>query len=359
MNEENNINNTTNETNPTTVTEPETVTQQPVETPAPVEAPTQTETPAPAEAPASVEAPVQTEAPAQPTIEVQGINPAPTAELVPAKKKSNPIVVILLILVLLGVCGYGLYTYTDIFKPKKNNNAGTTTTTTTTTTAVATEADGEFPITSFEDYIAIVKKNTKSTNNDNSVSSFELIDLDNKTLRIDYDMDNKCVNDGDKVTIPVGTTNVEYTCKRIVDEDSAEETLSYWNIEVGIKDTFKTSKTGWSTCQGFIDFTDGKNVFEFVTSCGMGGTSFTLSKIDNESKLKLEKYEAYLIDKDPSKFSSTPAIIKDNTLYFVEADAAQDDTVSTCRIKSVDLTADTFTKNDLGLTTECYYTHGE
>lgn len=341
MNEENNMNNTTSEVNSTPVTETETVTQQPVETTTPVEAPT----------------PVQTEAPAQPTIEVQGINPAPTAELVPDKKKSNPIVVILLILVLLGVCGYGLYAYTDIFKPKKNNNAGTTTT--TTTTAVVTEADGEFPITSFEDYIAIVKKNTKSTDNDNSVSSFELIDLDNKTLRIDYDMDNKCVNDGDKVTIPVGSTNVEYTCKRIVDNDSAEEPITYWNIEVGIKDTFKTSKTGWSTCQGFIDFTDGENVFEFVTSCGMGGTSFTLSKIDNESKLKLEKYEAYLIDKDPSKFSSTPAIIKDNTIYFVEADSAQDDTITTCRIKSVDLTANTFTKKDLGLTTECYYTHGE
>ena len=338
MNEEQN--NLTNSTESTT-------TVQPTETTTPV-----------AENPESVNEPAQEVSAAQTAEPTSVVTPevAPAPET--KKKGMNPIILVLLILAVLAGIGYGLYTYTDIFKPKKNNNAGTTTTT-TTTTAVATAADGEFPITSFEDYIAIVKKNTKNTGDDNSVSSFELIDLDNKTLKIDYDMDNKCVNDGDKVTIPVGSTNVEYTCKRIVDEDSAEETLSYWNIEVGIKDTFKTSKTGWSTCQGFIDFTDGKNVFEFVTSCGMGGTSFTLSKIDNESKLKLEKYEAYLIDKDPSKFSSTPAIIKDNTLYFVEADSAQDDTVTTCRIKSVDLTADTFTKNDLGLTTECYYTHGE
>ncbi len=170
-------------------------------------------------------------------------------------------------------------------------------------------------------------------------------------------MDNKCVNDGDKVTIPVGPSNVEYTCKRIVDNDSPNEPISYWNIDVTINNTFKTTKTGWSTCEGFIDFTDGNNVFEFVTSCGIGGTSFTVSKMNNTS-LKLEKYEAVLISKDASKYDATPAIIKDNTLYFVEADPAQDETVTTCRIKSVDLTADTFTKNDLGVTTECYYTHG-
>ena len=93
MNEEQN--NLTNSVEPTTPV-------QPVETPAPVEAPPMVETPAP-------------EAP---------------------KKKSNALVVILLVLVLLGVVCYGLYTYTDIFKGK--NKTDDTTTTTTTTTAVVT-----------------------------------------------------------------------------------------------------------------------------------------------------------------------------------------------------------------------------
>jgi len=337
MNEENNMNNTTSETNSIPVSAPEAVTPQPVETPAPVETSAQVVTPV------------------QPTVGIQNNNAAPAVELVAATKKSNPIVVILLILVLLGVCGYGLYTYTDIFKSKKSNTG--TTTTTTTKAALEGDADGEFPITSFEDYIAIVKNNTKNTSDEDDWSGFELIDLDNRTLRINYDVENNCKNDGDRVSIPVGPTNVEYICNKVVNNDSPDEPITYWDIDVTINNTFKKSRTGWSTCEGYIDFTDGNNVFEFVTSCGMGGTAFTVSKMNNSS-LKLEKYEAYLIHEDPSKYDATPAIIKDNTLYFVEADPAQDETVTTCRIKSVDLTANTLTKNDLGFTTDCYYTHG-
>ncbi len=324
MNEEKNLNNVTTEVNNTSPVEP----VQPVETPVP-------------ETSASVEP-------------VQSTENSTTVDITPNNKKLNPIVVIILILILIGLCGYRLYQYTDIFKGKvkKTDNEVTT-----TTTVLSNNADGEFPITSFEDYVAIVKKNTKDINSDDDQMP-ELIDLDNKTYYIDYDFDNKCKNDGDKISFTVGSANIEYTCKKMINDEIVDEEVLYWNIDITINDSLKSSKIGWSTCEGSIHYTDGKNLLEIITSCGTGGgTSFTLSKMNNTS-LKIKKYEGNLVSKDGRNYDKTPILIKDNTLYFIEADEVKEDNPTTCRIKSVDLNSDSYTKNDLGLTTDCFYTFG-
>ena len=143
-NQENNLNGANTEmpnTNP--VEQPQVITPEPVDTVSqsasaesvtPVE--TQPVTPVGTQ-PATPVEPVQPVTPVEPVQPVQPVvNPAPVSEPTPGKKKSNPIIVILLVIVLLGVCGYGLYTYTDIFKPKDKGD-NTTTVAPETTTVVA------------------------------------------------------------------------------------------------------------------------------------------------------------------------------------------------------------------------------
>ena len=274
------------------------------------------------------------------------------------KKKSNPILIILAIIVLLcGVC-YGLYQYTDIFKSKKNASGNETTTVTTTTEPTTTgviDDDGEFPIGSFEDYLAIIRQYRTIPATDSL--DFELIDLDNKYFRVDYDVYNKCKNEGDKVSLTAKSLNIEYTCtKNIIDSEDAD--TDQWDASILINGTYKDSYSTFSTCNGYINYSDGSNMLEFVTSCGMGGTEFSVGKISNNNTLSIKKYEAVLIYNEESH-ENTPALIKDNVLYFVEADEVEEDHPTTCRLKSIDLSKDTFTKKDLGYTTDCFYTHSE
>ena len=83
-------------------------------------------------------------APVEPVVSAPINNVAETVTPTPNGKKSNPIVVILLVLVLIGVCVYGLYTYTDVLKPKtKTAEVTTTTSVEITTTAVITPLSKE------------------------------------------------------------------------------------------------------------------------------------------------------------------------------------------------------------------------
>jgi len=140
-NQENNLNSVTPEVSNTVPVEPTPVESQapvaepaPVETPEPVTEPTPVQPVQPVVAPAPIVAPV--------------VNSNPVSEPVIAAKKSNPVVVVLLILVLIGVCGYGLYKYTDILKPKNNAKGNETITTESTTAAKESTNEKSF---SFKD----------------------------------------------------------------------------------------------------------------------------------------------------------------------------------------------------------------
>ena len=115
-NQENNLNSVTPEASSTNV-EP----VQPEATPAPVE---------------PTSAPVET--------------PEPVVEPIVAAKKSNSFVAILLILVFIGVCIYGLYAYTDVLKPKNNAKGNETKTTEPTTAAKESTNEKSF---SFKDEV--------------------------------------------------------------------------------------------------------------------------------------------------------------------------------------------------------------
>ena len=144
-NQENNLNTVTPEVPNTNV--------EPVQPVAPVETTPVDAAPVEMPAPAAPVEPTQPVAPQpviQPAPSVDTIsNSAPVETPVVAAKKSNPVVVILLILVLIGVCGYGLYTYTDILKPK-TKNSGTEVSTTTTTIAKESSNEKSF---SFKDEV--------------------------------------------------------------------------------------------------------------------------------------------------------------------------------------------------------------
>ena len=88
-------------------------------------------------APTPSVAPVAPVAPVEPVVSTPINNVAETVTPTPNGKKSNPIVVILLVLVLIGICVYGLYTYTDVLKPKTKTAEVTTTTSVETTTTAA------------------------------------------------------------------------------------------------------------------------------------------------------------------------------------------------------------------------------
>lgn len=336
MDENNNLNVTE-----TPVTNETPVAETPVTPVAPVEA-----APVAEAAPAPV---VST--PVEPTPVVSSPAVAPTPEVAPApeepkKKKSNVLVVILLVLVLLGVVCYGLYTYTDIFKGKEKTDNNTTTTTTTTAAAVETE----LAFKTVDEYVAAVKANNKK---DGSL----IIDLSASYNYVDFDMNNKCANDGDEISLESGSNTVKYTCKKAETDPICEVN---WNGTVKVNDKLSMDYTSCIECRneklyagpkGYLNVVDSgcavnlfHNAIEFFNA---EGTSLGKSSFSN----------VYSTKEDYSDQTAVYPVVKDNVVYFLAGVDADNDTQAnhtTCTLKYVDFNSTNPTIKSTESSITCY-----
>ncbi len=310
-------------------------TPTPVETPSPVAAPTPVETTAPVAEPLPVQ-------PVQPVVEpvpnvAPVVNSAPVSEPVIAAKKSNPVVVVLLILVLIGVCGYGLYKYTDIFKPK-TKNSGTTVTTTTTSSVVSNLA-----FKTFDEFIAVVSKNN---HND------EIIDLSNNFTYLKFDLRNKCVNNGDEVSFKIADYNISYVCNGGLNEEKGEYE---WSANVAVNNTYKKEVVDvMTTDTSYPVYTNGKYYLEF-TSVGSvyDHNELDIKDINGNSVLNKIKYKNYYTLSKDNDSIIFDVVNKDNIIYFMTTDSTEEG-LTNCNIKYIDLNADKLEIKDTSLTGSCY-----
>ncbi len=336
-NQENNLNGANTEisnTNP--VEQPSVVTPEPVDTvsqPASVEPVTLVET-----QPATPVEPVQPVTPVQPVV-----NPAPTSEVIPNKKKSNPIIAILLVIVLLGVCGYGLYAYTDIFKPKTNNDSNNTTTTTTTAAAVS-----RFKYKSLDDYFAVTSKYE-------SDKSHFIQETDDFAL-MDFGLETRCVNDGDKVEFKIGMSNISYTCIDKGYDELYEGKV--WEADVNIDNKITIKDYNFTECADQYVYTSG-NYFLVINVglCTIGVNTFTLYDYNGNAVLKDVEYSDHFVEDDDNHVGDRylKLVNDDNVLYFMSFDN-ESESPTTCRLKAVDVGITSKPEiQEVGTGRTCYY----
>lgn len=324
------------------------LTPTPVETPSPVAAPTPVETPAPVAEPIPVQ-PVQSVVEPAPNV-APVVNSAPVSEPVIAAKKSNPVVVVLLILVLIGVCGYGLYKYTDIFKPKTKN--GGTTVTTTTTSAV----NSNLAFKSFEDFVSVAKAECIK---DGYCGEDLLLNLDKTFTKIEPDMNNKCTEEGKSVSFELNNNKIEYVCKKDTSEIALDELYNdkiYWYSEVTLNNTFKYNYGTFTTSIPGELHSNGKYYIDFDNSQGVDVDHMVI--YDSNQK---ELYKNYNVvsdvkfNKGDENYTDIASLTKDNILYFVDVDDEPTRDVSTtCNLKYIDFNKSEIKVEKTGFTSICF-----
>ena len=310
---------------PTSVVEPTPVQPvQPVVEPAPVVTPTPVETPI-----------------AQPV--TSPVNPAPVTPPT-NEKKSNPVLVVLLIIALLAVIGYGVYSYTDILKPKNNSKGNSTTTTTTTTSSMS-----DYAFASVNEYVTFMAKHKDDrTNFIQETSDFSLLD---------FDLENKCTADGDKVEFKIGAVNINYVCEDRGYVGAIEKNA--WDANVNIDNKVTIKSTSYSGVETQEVYTSGNYylVIDIVES-SIGNDKFTLYDSNGNVVLKDIKYTDHFIkDKSENSDITLLKLINDeNILYFVSVDTDKPVDETVCRLKAVNLNGSAKPEiNEIGSGTSCYY----
>lgn len=340
-NQENNLNSVNVEaTNANPVEQPTVATPEVVEPVQPMASePVQPVTPV-EETPVAPFAPAETPTPAEVVQTVtpveQAVNPAPS--VTPNKKKSNVFIVILLVIVLLGVCGYGVYTYTDLLKPKDKTNENKTTT--TTTTAVV----NKLAFASVDEYVAAAKEDVGF----NTL----IIDGDKVLTELDFDLNNKCISDGDKVAFEIGTNKIEYNCKAEYIQDDICE--NYWSATIKVNDKFTKDFKSCEECAKFSTYV-GKNAYIDMLQGACSFSAYNELKVyDLDGKLVEETTYGsfYSTKEDYSDQENIKPIVKDNKFYFIHAEPTSG-TNTTCTLKYIDLDASNPTIVDSGISTSC------
>lgn len=312
MNEENNLNNVS------------------TEVPTPAE-PAPEETPVPDQNPTPVETPVQ-------PVEVNVTNSVPPEPPEPGKKKSSALLVCLLVVILLGAVCYGLYAYTDIFKSKTNKDSNTTTTTTTTT------ATDKITFTSIDEYVAATKE-------DEDFNTL-IIDGEKVLTELDFDLNNKCISDGDKVAFEIGTNKIEYNCKAEYTQDDVCE--KFWSATIKVNDKFTKDFKSCEECAIFSTYV-GKNAYIDMLQGGCSLSAYNELKVyDLDGKLVEETTYGsfYSTKEDYSDQENIKPIVKDNKIYFIHAEPTNGKN-TTCTLKYIDLDASNPTIVDSGISTSC------
>ena len=350
-NQENNLNgvNTempnTNPVEPTSTPEP----VPPVAEPAPIETPV-----APVAEPVPTEAPVTpVSEPTQPTVEpvqpseVNVTNSVPPVTPEPGKKKSSALLVCLLVVILLGVVCYGLYAYTDIFKSKTNKDSNTTTTTTIT-------AENTLAFKSFKDFLTASEEERQKIS-----TTGLLVSVDDSFIELNPDMENKCNEDGDKVSFDLKGNTIEYTCQRF-EYDEEEQTHSgtpyYWTSEVTVNKVFKFDSSTYITQIADDFYTNGKYYIVLGNSMSTETDHITIySSTDNELYKNFNFVTDLRFDSTDTNYESFVGIIKNNVLYFVDIENEEStDTKNTCKLNYIDLSKDEIKVESTGFTSDCY-----
>ena len=355
-NQDNNLQNSVENSTPIEPVEMPT----PVETQAPIDEAAPVETKAPIDEPTPVAptpvvepTPVVTPTPAETPVAQPVASPVSPTPVTPPKneKKSNPVLVVLLIIALLAVIGYGVYSYTDILKPKANNG-GNDTTTTTTTSAVSSN----LAFKSFEDFISVAKAECTK---DGYCGEHLLLNLDKTFTKIEPDMDNKCTEEGKSVSFELNNNKIEYVCKKDTSEvalDGLYNDKIYWYSEVTLNNTFKYNYGTFTTSIPGELHSNGKYYIDFDNSQGVDVDHMVI--YDSNQK---ELYKNYNVvgdlkfNKGDEDYTSIASLTKDNILYFVDVDDEPTRDVSTtCNLKYIDFNKSEIKVEKTGFTSICF-----
>ena len=310
-----------------------------VQEPTPVEqpvAPVQpTETVQPVE---QFQAPVEPQPVQQPMQDVN-FNPQP-----PKKSPAKTILILLLTAVIIGGASFGGYKYyssTIENKTKGNDVTETTTTTeetTTTTTAKKTEL---LEFKTMDDYLTFVARNKSKT------MDLYLIAMDNNFFNVDYAVEEKCKNDGDKISFEKNGLKIDYTCVKPTDIEvhgGHEE----WETTVNVNGKYKLDINTASTCTNWHYFSNGKYFINVTAGCGMDVPIKLELESENNDKIYVgEIITNYVKEKNPDdfKYESSTAVSKDNVIYFVTQASVQpekgsESEMTTCNLKYIDLNSE-------------------
>lgn len=275
-----------------------------------------------------------------------GTNVAIPVQQVPAPtKKKSKLPIVLVVLVILAIGGFACWKFLLPMLNEKTTDQTTTTESTTTTTT-----SNVLDIKSIDDYIKIVKDAGYSPD-----TSYPLL-LDDTFYDIKYNLNDRCQNDGELVTYTIRNSQVEYTCQSDPNLEPEWGTKE-WIADVKVNDKYKIHKETMTTCLSWRNYTNGKYYMNFTHGCVVGSTSFDIED-ENNNKIRSGKYEATYITKGETDYNyeDTPVIVKDNKVYFINADEAEEETETTCRVIYIDLNKETPEFVDMNVTGKCIYT---
>ena len=264
------------------------------------------------------------------------------------KGKSTEIIIFLIILLLYGGIIYLFIYYNNkVDEPVVIDESQTTTTTTTTTTAVKDINSRLMTFNTVGDYVTAATKLTKQSETLVSDGSYQVLD---------FEMENRCKNDNDKITFNNNQYNISYTCVEDAEHDNS------WEGTVNIDNKYSIKDSTFTTCGSWYYYFNKniENYYVYTYSICSTGSPHIVTIYDKSGNKKLNvDFQEYLwYDMNSDKIDHAPIIIKNNILYYIEADSKAFDTKSACRIKYVDLEADDIKPVDSGTSIPCVYADG-
>ena len=302
-----------------------------------------------------IQTPVEPQ-PVQPVIQDVNFNPQP-----PKKSPAKTILILLLTAIVIGGASYGGYQYyssTIENKTKGNDVTETTTTTESTTTTTTKKVVKLLDLNSIDAYINYVKSSNVKE------ERISVINQNSTFYDINYDLENKCKTEGQEVSFKVKEDTIKYTCKldteycRDGTDNCTGDNTKEWEADVVVNDKYKIKKSTFTTCVSWKNMTNKKYFLNFEHGCAVGASSFRLESVDNKTIFD-GKYEYHYINNSSyEKQINTPMIIKDDVIYFIDAVEVPEDTMSTCKVKAIDLNKDEPTVQELSPAEPCYYTFG-
>lgn len=277
-----------------------------------------------------------------------GTNVAIPVQQVPAPtKKKSKLPIVLIVLVILAIGGFACWKFV-LPMLNKTNNTNEQTTETTTTTTVESKL---LKFSTIEEYSKLVKDN-----NFNGETGHALL-LDDSFYDIQYNLSERCQNDGDLVTYTIRNSQVEYTCQSDPNLEPEWGTKE-WIADVKVNGKYNKHKTTMTTCLSWAEYTNGKYYINTEHVC-VAGTQKVTIETENNEKLYDGNYSTFYFTSDPNSDENaynnyTPIIIKDNIVYFVAADTYDESTTSTCRIKYIDFNEENPSIKNMNVEGTCY-----
>ena len=142
-----------------------------------------------------------------------------------------------------------------------------------------------------DDYLRYVARNKSKT------MDLYLIAMDNKFFNVDYAVEEKCKNDGDRISFEENGLKIDYTCVKPTDIEvhgGHEE----WETTVTVNSKYKLDINTASTCTNWHYFSNGKYFIRITAGCGMD--------IPIKMELESENNEKIYVGEIISNYVKTP-----------------------------------------------------